>query len=68
MAVQQIILKNIGHPKMRRRHMPHKITTAAKDEWLRCMFEAIDVLEIDLEVKDTLKKAFPVLAQHMVNS
>lgn len=56
-----------GHPKMRRRHMPHAITNEAKDEWLKCMFQAIDETVPDESLKDQLKSAFPVLAQHMVN-
>ncbi len=57
-----------GHPKMRRRHMPHRITQESKEEWLRLMFASIDELDIENKLKETLKGAFPVLAQHMVNS
>jgi len=57
-----------GHPKMRMRHLPHKITQEAKIEWLRCMKEAISKLEISEELKITLYNCFPPIAEHMVNS
>lgn len=57
-----------GHPKMRARHMPHKITNEAKEQWLLCMKKAIDKLDIEDGFKDTLYNCFPAVAQHMVNS
>ena len=60
--------ENIGQPKMRMRHMPHKITEEAKDAWLECMRLAIDKLPIEQNLKFTLYNCFPMLAAHMVNS
>lgn len=60
--------ETIGNPKMRQRHMPHKITNEAKDEWLRCMKEAIQELDWDERNKYALYTCFPKLAGHMVNS
>lgn len=57
-----------GHPKMRMRHLPHKITEEAKDQWLQCMKQAIETLPIDNEFKVVLYNCFPAVAQHMVNS
>ena len=57
-----------GHPRMRMRHLPHKITDQSKEEWLKCMKEAINQLDIDDEFKITLYDCFPKVAQHMVNS
>lgn len=57
-----------GHPRMRMRHMPHKITQEAKEEWLRCMHEAIQTLDVPEPVKVELFNVFPKLAEHMVNS
>lgn len=56
-----------GHPKMRMRHLPHAITNEAKEEWLRCMLQAINKLELSDELKITLYNCFPQVAQHMVN-
>jgi hemoglobin len=57
-----------GHPKMRMRHLPHVIDNEAKEEWLRCMKEAINAIDISEELKVALYNCFPPIAQHMVNS
>ena len=63
----QLYTEKYGHPKMRARHMPHKIDNSAKDEWLRCMKEAINTLGLEEGLGDALYNCFPQVAQHMVN-
>lgn len=63
-----VYTEKYGHPKMRMRHIPHKITEEAKGEWLKCMKEAIDILHVHPELKNALYISFPAIAQHMVNS
>jgi len=60
--------QEFGHPKMKLRHMPHKITVEARDEWLRCMKSAIDSMEFENNLGDALYNCFPQVANHMVNS
>ena len=60
--------QHYGHPRMRMRHLPHKITDEAREEWLKCMKEAITSLSIDEDLKARLFNVFPQVAQHMVNS
>lgn len=60
--------QTFGHPKMRMRHLPHKITVEAKEAWLKCMKTAINNLPIDSNFKEVLYNCFPPVAQHMVNS
>lgn len=57
-----------GHPRMRMRHLPHKITNEAKEAWLACMQQAINQLPIEEDFKKILFNCFPAVAQHMVNS
>lgn len=57
-----------GHPRMRMRHLPHKIDHGAMEEWLRCMKTAINQHIEDPKLASTLYDCFPRLAQHMVNS
>lgn len=64
----QLYTEKHGHPKMRMRHLPHRITAEAKEEWLRCMKEAIETLHVHPEFKRALYDCFPPVAQHMVNS
>jgi len=61
--------REYGHPKMRMRHLPHKIDVHAKNEWLKCMRKAIDTVFIeDKKLGDSFYTIFPPIAQHMVNS
>lgn len=57
-----------GHPKMRMRHLPHTITLEGKEEWLKCMKQAVYSLDIEDQLKDAVYNSFPAIAQHMVNS
>lgn len=57
-----------GHPRMRERHLPHPINVAAKDEWLRCMQEAIRKCDFEPELARALYNCFPAVATHMINS
>jgi hemoglobin len=63
-----IYSQHFGHPRMRMRHLPHRITDEARQEWLRCMKQAIDSLQIDDDLRGRLFNVFPQVAQHMVNS
>ena len=64
----QLYTEKYGHPKMRKRHLPHVINDEAKVEWLKCMNEAIhEVLMDDKELADALYQCLPPVAQHMVN-
>ena len=60
--------QEFGHPRMRLRHMPHKITSEAAVVWLECMNQAIETLPIETQLKTTLFNCFPKLAAHMVNA
>jgi len=57
-----------GTPKMRMRHMAHKIDMTARDEWLRIMKSSIDSLDWDPNLKEALYNCFPQVANHMVNT
>ncbi|MFT4758046.1 MAG: hemoglobin [Paraglaciecola sp.] len=57
-----------GHPRMRMRHMPHKITGEGAMAWLNCMNQAIEALDIEEDLKTNLFNCFPKLAAHMINS
>lgn len=57
-----------GHPRMRLKHMPHKITEASAVSWLHNMRKAIWSLDIEEELKIELFNRFPHTAAHMVNS
>jgi hemoglobin len=57
-----------GHPRLRMRHHPFKVTPAQRDRWLHHMMAAVDTLDLppanDLVLRDYLERA----AYSMVNS
>lgn len=57
-----------GHPRLRMRHQPFKVTPAQRDRWLTHMMAAVDTLGLapanDLVLRDYLVGA----AESMVNS
>jgi len=63
-----LYIQKFGHPRMRMRHMPHKIDEPAAIAWLQNMKKAIDTLDITDDQKVALFNAFPRLAGHMVNA
>lgn len=63
----QLYSEQYGHPKMRMRHLPHAIDSAAKDEWLRLMRQSIFENIEDEELAEALYNCFPRVAEHMVN-
>ena len=61
-------IEKYGPPRMRQRHLPHKINKEAMDSWLSCMKSAISTLALPEGISEELYNKFPQLAQHMVNS
>jgi hemoglobin len=57
-----------GHPRLRMRHAPFKVTPTQRDRWLTHIMAAVDTLDLapanDLILRDYLNSA----AQSMVNS
>jgi hemoglobin len=60
--------EKFGHPRMRARHLPHRITQDDAVAWLKCMHTAIDKLPITDEMKTELFERFPQTAMFMVNT
>ena len=57
-----------GHPRLRMRHVPFRVTPAQRDRWLTHMLAAVDTLALppadDLLLRDYLERA----AHSLVNS
>lgn len=56
-----------GHPRLRMRHMPFEIGTQARDQWLRCMDQALDEVIEDEATREKLRDSFVHMADHMRN-
>ena len=57
-----------GHPMMRARHMPFKITPERAQAWLECMSEAMDEVELSGKFREIYYQRLVMTAQHMINS
>lgn len=57
-----------GHPRLRMRHAPFRITVAERDTWLRHMRTAVDSVELDPEHEAMLWGYLTRAADAMVNS
>jgi hemoglobin len=57
-----------GHPRLRMRHMPFRVTPTQRDRWLLHMLAAVDTLGLppadDLLLRDYLERA----AHSLVNA
>lgn len=57
-----------GHPRLRMRHMPFAIDTAARDRWLSLMNDALDEAQIPPAPAATMRAVFAHIADFMRNS
>lgn len=57
-----------GHPMMRARHMPFKITPDRAQAWLECMAEAMDEVGLEGKLRETYYQRLVLTAHHMINS
>jgi hemoglobin len=56
-----------GHPRLRARHLPFRITSRERDEWLWSMDRALDEHDMPASLKASLRQRFHDLADHMRN-
>ena len=56
-----------GHPMLRMRHMPFSIGPTEAEEWLRCMSESLDEMEVTGPLRTYLDSQFRRSAQWMQN-
>ncbi len=56
-----------GHPRLRMRHMPFAITTAARDRWVELMDRALSEASLPADVTAVLHEFFQATATFMVN-
>jgi len=57
-----------GHPMMRARHMPFKITPDRAQAWLECMSEAMDEVGLEGKLRETYYQRLVLTAHHMINA
>jgi len=57
-----------GHPRLRMRHAPFAINSAARDAWLRHMRDAVDSLDLHPDADKLLWDYLVMAAASLVNS
>jgi hemoglobin len=57
-----------GHPRLRMRHAPYRVDSAAREAWLAHMHAAVEASGVDARVQDLLLDYFTHAATAMVNT
>jgi hemoglobin len=60
-------IERFGHPRLRARHLPFAIGIRERDQWLSCMRQAMQELDIDAALTERLAEAFHGTADWMRN-
>jgi hemoglobin len=63
----QTYIERFGHPRLRARHLPFRISARERDEWLWCMDRALDEHEMPTSLREDLRGKLHGLADHMRN-
>ena len=57
-----------GHPMLRQRHLPFRITNKERDAWLENMLEALTQSRLNKDIQEYLYDRLKLTANHMVNA
>lgn len=62
-----LYVQNIGHPKLRQRHMPFSIGETERDQWVACMVLAMEDIGVEAALREKLLASFFNTADFMRN-
>ena len=62
-----LYVRKYGHPRLRARHMPFSIGVAERDQWMLCMTRAMQEVEVEEGLRETLGEALWKTADFMRN-
>jgi hemoglobin len=60
-------IERFGHPRLRARHLPFSIASKERDDWLRCMAQAMHELDMPQALQERLLHSFFQTADWMRN-
>jgi hemoglobin len=63
----QLYAERFGHPMLRARHLPFAIGDLERDQWMACMLQAMEEIEVPRELRPGLEQAFRKTADWMRN-
>lgn len=67
MGGPSLYIERFGHPRLRARHLPFAIGVDERDQWLRCMAQAMHELDYPEDLQIRLMQAFYQTADWMRN-
>jgi hemoglobin len=62
-----LFVEKFGHPRLRARHLPFPIGESERDQWLMCMQESVNDLDVEPQWREFLMEKFTGLADFMRN-
>jgi hemoglobin len=62
-----LYIERYGHPRLRARHLPFPIGESERDQWLLCMRQSLDEMEMDPMLRQQIGHSFAQLADFMRN-
>lgn len=62
-----LYVERYGQPFLRARHLPFSIGMAERDQWMRCMRQALEEHVTDAAMRTRLQESLAALANHMRN-
>ncbi len=62
-----LYIEQFGHPRLRARHLPFAIGVDERDQWLACMFSAMEEVGVAEPLKTKLQESFFSTADWMRN-
>lgn len=63
-----LYIQEFGHPMMRARHMPFRITEIEKEAWLKNMKRAMQDVDLEEELQEKMMERYEMVGQMMVNT
>ena len=63
----QLYLQRVGQPMLRARHLPYPIASTERDQWLACMFAAMQDVGVPAPLQAALRESFQGTADWMRN-
>ncbi len=60
--------ERFGHPRLRARHLPFRIGLVERDQWLACMFSAMEQIDVPESLQTRLRESFFNTADWMRNT
>jgi hemoglobin len=62
-----LFVQKFGHPMLRARHLPFPVDEGARDQWLYCMYKAMQETPMPDALRERLEQSFFNTADFMRN-